>query len=63
MIYLITILVSFFLLLLLGVFSGGLIFSFFGELATFGGAVAGGVIAICGWFKLVGLLVEQENIE
>lgn len=33
-----------------------------GNLATFTGAVAGGVIGICWWFKLVAYLVDQENI-
>ena len=63
LIYLISILVSFFFLLFLGIISGGLICSFLGDIGTLGGASVGAILGICGWFKLVGVIVEQENIQ
>ena len=63
LLYLINIVVSFFFLLFLGIISGGFIFSFLGGMATLGGATAGAVIGICGWFKFVGFIIEKEEIE
>jgi hypothetical protein len=60
--YLAVILASFFFLSFLGAVSGGFLCSFFGGMATLGGATSGAVIGICWWFKLVGLLVEREDI-
>ena|GEM_PF-5017158 len=59
--YLNIILISFFLLLVFGIVSGAFIGSFFGASATVGIAVTGGVVGICGWFNLVGFIVEHEN--
>ena len=60
--YLANILVSFFFLLILGIVSGGAVFSLFGEAGILGGATAGAVAGISAWFKLVGVIVEKENV-
>ncbi|MDQ4121222.1 MAG: hypothetical protein M3209_07235 [Acidobacteriota bacterium] len=59
--YLSSILISFFLLSVFGVVSGAFIGSFLGASAAVAIAVTGGVVGICGWFKLVGFVVEMEN--
>ena len=62
LIYLVNILVSFFFLLIVGIVSGGAVFSLFGEAGILGGDTAGAIAGICGWFKLVGFIVEKENV-
>lgn len=61
--YLNAILISFFLLLVFGIVSGAFIGSFLGGSAAAGAAITGGVIGICAWFKLVGVIVEHENVD
>lgn len=62
LLYLAAILVSFFLLLLFGALAGGIVLSAAGSLAALFGATAGAVVGVCAWFKVVGYLVELEDI-
>lgn len=61
LLYLIVILVSCFLLVSLGVLSGGLLGYSLGSHAALAGALAGLVAGFCLWFRLVGHLVEHEH--
>lgn len=62
LLYLIAVVVSFFLLVLLGTLAGGLILSPAGIMPALLGATTGAAAGVCVWFKVVGYFVELEDI-